>query len=597
MSDSKADKVEQKGVDFNWGVKIQVRDGIKLNATVYKPFGMKEPLPVIFTFTPYIADRFHEWGMYFAKNEYVFAAVDVRGRGNSEGHLEPMVNEGKDGHDVVEWFAKQPWCNGKVTMFGGSYGGFDQWSTLKEFPTHLATILPVASGHPSVDFPWPKNIKASYFIQWMTFTSGVTANGNIFGDSELWNQAFYRMYKEHLPFNTLDKIVGNMSTHFQTWMQHPIPDAYYDAMNPTESDYAKMQCPILTITGHYDGDQNGAMRFYKNHMKYGNPNCTKEHYLLIGPWDHGGTRHPQRHVAGLDFGEPSMINMDKLNKDWYDHGMKGKGVPEFLKKRVTYYVMGPNVWKYADSLEDIPSTPKCVYLSSDNGKANDVFKSGSLLMEKPGNIKPDSYVYDPLDTRPGELELKPNPNSNTDQTYALNLFGNGLVYHTEPFEKDIEITGYVKLNAWISMDVPDTDIIASFSEITRDGGSVNLSQDFVRARYRESLRQENLIKPGEINLYTFDAFTFFSRVIAEGSRLRLVISCPNSIQLEKNYNSSKPVAEQSGADAKTAHITLYHDATHPSCLEIPFVFEDMEAAKDVSAGEAPKEKKDLSDNL
>ncbi len=573
MSDNKTGKVEKKGVDFTWGLKIPMRDGIKLNATVYKPFGMKEPLPLIVTFTPYVSDRFHEWGMYFAKNEYVFVAVDVRGRGNSEGHLEPMVNEGKDGYDVVEWLAKQPWCSGDVAMFGGSYGGFDQWSTLKEFPPHLKTILPVASGHPSVDFPWPKNIKASYFIQWMTFTSGVAANTNIFGDLELWNSAFYRMYKDHRPFKELDQIAGNHSTHFQTWMQHPVPDAYYDVMNPSEKDFAKIDCPILTITGHYDDDQNGAMAYYKKHMKYGKPEVTKQHYLVIGPWDHAGTRQPQRNVGGLDFGEPSMIDINKLNKDWYDHVLKNKEVPEFLKKRVTYYVMGQNVWKYADSLEDIPAKRRYLYLSSENGEANDVFKSGSLDFDKPQDVKPDSYVYDPLDTRPGELELQPNPNDLTDQTYALNLFGNGLVYHSQPFENDAEITGYVKLYAWISMDVPDTDFIATLSEIKRDGSNVTLTRDFIRARYRESLRQEKLVKPGEINCYTFDAFTFFSRVIAEGSRLRLVFSCPNSIKSEKNYNSGKPVAEESSADARTAHITLYHDAAHQSCLEIPFVEE------------------------
>src|SRR5437867_10321553 len=58
--------------------------------------------------------------------------------GNSGGEFEPFVNEGKDGYDVVEWLAKQPYCNGKVTMWGGSYAGFDQWTVLKEFPPHLA---------------------------------------------------------------------------------------------------------------------------------------------------------------------------------------------------------------------------------------------------------------------------------------------------------------------------------------------------------------------------------------------------------------------------------------------------------------------------
>jgi len=64
----------------------------------------------------------------------VFALVDVRGRGNSGGEFEPFTNEPRDGHDVAEWLAKQPFCDGKVAMWGGSYAGFDQWATVKEFP-------------------------------------------------------------------------------------------------------------------------------------------------------------------------------------------------------------------------------------------------------------------------------------------------------------------------------------------------------------------------------------------------------------------------------------------------------------------------------
>jgi uncharacterized protein len=93
----------------------------------------------------------------------------------------------------------------------------------------------------------------------------------------------------------------------------------------------------------------------------------------------------------------------------------------------------------------------------------------------------------------------------------------------------------------------------------------------IRARHRESLTKEKLVKPGEINRYEFKTFEFFSRRIAKGSSLRLVLSCPNTIQLEKNYNSGGVVAEESGKDARTAHITPYHDATHPSFLEIPVV--------------------------
>jgi hypothetical protein len=79
------------------------------------------------------------------------------------------------------------------------------------------------------------------------------------------------------------------------------------------------------------------------------------------------------------------------------------------------------------------------------------------------------------------------------------------------------------------------------------------------------------VKPGEINKYEFNGFTFFSRGIAKGSRLRLVLNCPNSIFLEKNYNSGKVVASESGKDARIAHVVIYHDEEHPSSLQLPIV--------------------------
>ena len=83
--------------DMKWAVKIPLRDGVSLNATVFQPHGQKEPLPVVLTLTPYIGDSYTDRAMYFAQHGYVFALVDVRGRGNSGGTFEPFVNDAKDG--------------------------------------------------------------------------------------------------------------------------------------------------------------------------------------------------------------------------------------------------------------------------------------------------------------------------------------------------------------------------------------------------------------------------------------------------------------------------------------------------------------------
>ena len=121
------------------------------------------------------------------------------------------------------------------------------------------------------------------------------------------------------------------------------------------------------------------------------------------------------------------------------------------------------------------------------------------------------------------------------------------------------------------MDVPDTDFAVNVYEIKPDGESVFLTGAQMRARYRESPYAEKLVKTGEINRYDFDAFNFFSRRVAKGSRLRLIVSSPNLPLLQKNYNSGGTVAAESKKDARTAHITLYHDAEHPSFLELPIV--------------------------
>jgi predicted acyl esterase len=79
------------------------------------------------------------------------------------------------------------------------------------------------------------------------------------------------------------------------------------------------------------------------------------------------------------------------------------------------------------------------------------------------------------------------------------------------------------------------------------------------------------VPAGRIEKYVFDNFTFFSRRVGKGSRLRLLVRSINATGAEKNYNSGGVVAAETGKDARTAHIALLHDSEHPSALELPIV--------------------------
>lgn len=566
--------------DLRWAVKIPMRDNVELNATLYLPKvsdGSRQKTPVIFTLTPYISDTYHIRGAYFASHGYAFALVDVRGRGNSGGDFEPFANEPRDGHDVVEWLAKQPFCDGKVAMWGGSYAGFDQWATAKEFPPHLSTIVPAAAAHPGLDYPSYNNIGMPYDVQWFTLTSGRAAQDNLFADSKLWRTKFLDAYKKHVAFKDLDSFIGNPSKNFQRILKHPMVDAYYDAMLPTRDQFQKLGLPILTITGQYDGDELGALTFYRDHMANASPEARAKHFLVIGPWDHPGTRTPTDEVAGVKFGRAAIVDLNDLHRQWYDWTMKAGPKPPFLRSQVAYYLLAPGNsgangdWKYVDDFAALVANPKTFYLTSKDGNANGVFRSGALTETRPSDGT-DKFTYDPLDTHRGEFVEGVDPKEKTaalDQTFALSIGSDGLVYHTEPLANETPLIGCPEVTLWLSIDTPDIDLECDLYEVEPDGTTIALWSTLGRLRYRESLREAKLVKPGEILKCDFNPGLFVARRLMKGSRLRLVVTAVNSISWQKNYCSGGVVAEETAKDARTCHVQIYHDATHASTIQLP----------------------------
>jgi len=580
MTPSPSPSASPADYELRWGAKIPMRDKVELNATLYLPKtadGSLQKTPVVFTLTPYVSDTYHPRGAYFASHGYAFALVDVRGRGNSGGDFEPFANEPRDGHDVVEWLAKQPFCDGRVAMWGGSYAGFDQWATTKEFPPHLATIVPAAAAHPGLDYPFYNNVGMTYDMQWLTFTSGRAVQDNLFSDQKFWRTKFLDAYKKHISFKLLDSFVGNPSVNFQRTLKHPTPDAYYDAMVPTREQFQKITLPILTITGQYDGDELGALSYYRDHLANASREARAKHFLIIGPWDHAGTRTPTDQFGGVKFGPAAILDLNDLHRQWYDWTMKAGPKPPFLRNQVAYYLLAPGnsgangEWKYADDFAKLVANPKTFYLASKDGDANGAFRSGTLTEHQPTNGA-DKFTYDPLDTQRGELVEGVDPKDKTagiDQTFALSIGNDGLVYHTDPLPNETPLVGCPEVSLWVSIDTPDVDLECDLYEIQPDGTSVALWSSLGRLRYRDSLRESKLVKPGEIVRFDFNPGLFVARRLMKGSRLRLVVTAVNSTSWQKNYCSGGVVADETAKDARTCHLQIYHDGEHASTIQLP----------------------------
>lgn len=229
--------------------------------------------------------------------------------------------------------------------------------------------------------------------------------------------------------------------------------------------------------------------------------------------------------------------------------------------------MSADEWRYFDRLEEATARSLCLYLHS-TSNPTDVFRSG-VLSPAPASGGPDHYVHDPRDIRHTTLESGVDPGSIADQRMVHAASASQLVYHSDPVENDTEITGFFRLTAWLAIDQADADFGVSVYEIALDGGSVLLSTDTIRARYRESNREAHLVRTADALRYEFEQFSFVSRRLPRGHRLRLVIGALHSIYLQKNYNGGGVVSEESVQDARSVTVRLFHDDAHRSALYVP----------------------------
>lgn len=547
---------------------IPLRDGVNLAATIWRPSDQEKPLPVVLVMTPYISDETQERAVKFAESGYVYVSVDVRGRGTSQGKFTPLYGNGPDGADVIAWLARQPWCDERVVTRGGSYRGMDQWQIMAQHPAHLAAAVPTAAVYPGWDFPQPKGIFGSYTAQWLAFTSGQTGQTHLFGDSLYWQSRFVDAYEHNQPFYKLADLTGTNRDAFLEWLDHPGYDSYWAGFNPKLADYAAIDIPILTITGYFDGDQRGALRYYREFMDNASAKAKQHFYLLIGPWDHPGTRHPQEKLGGLTFDKDSVLDIDQLHIDFFNWILKDGKRPAILSERVNYYVMGANEWRHTASLKDLSDHSLRLYLSSPNGPANDVFHSGYLARTMPPDQPPDTFRDDPLAlqsanellTPPGDDYLAQSP-----EAYKADR----LLYTSDSLDEPVTIAGVMKLLANISLDTPDADVWAGVDAILPDGRTLVLGQDMLRGRFRHDMSKAELVTPGEIEPWRFDGFRFTVRELPKGARLRVVLAPMNTPDWQKNYNSGWRIGYETAKDARAATISVHLDSRHPSYLELP----------------------------
>jgi hypothetical protein len=230
-------------------------------------------------------------------------------------------------------------------------------------------------------------------------------------------------------------------------------------------------------------------------------------------------------------------------------------------------MMGADEWRYAASLETASSgKEETFFLSAPEGTPEDVFHSGRLLPKPPSAEPPAMLVSDPRELP--ELEAAKNASAE-DLTSQFRAFQKrALNFHSEPFKRDTEVAGHIRLTLIVQADAPDFDLWAQLLVVFPDGSGVHLGEDIRRARFRHGPFQQELLKPEEVVEIPFE-FLWTARRIPAGARLRLTVAPLNSPNYQKNYNSGGRMGYETLKDARTALIRIFHDGAHASRLMLP----------------------------
>jgi putative CocE/NonD family hydrolase len=577
------------GYDIEMSRLIPVQDGNALEAWITKPSHLAVKVPSILSLTQYDIDggRHGDSAGYYARRGYAFVQAYVRGRGRSGGVKSDNLGAsvGRDGYDLVEWIAAQPWSDGRVVMFGGSYVGMTQWRTATQVPPHLAAIAPYAAIYPGWDIPNTNGIPQAWTAVIVGYVAGRSLNSGFLRNQAYWQGKMLEQYAAYSPFNELGDAIGIADDDWSMqdergkkislmsmWLDHVGDAAFNLAAEPKPADYARMKFPVLTVTGYYDDDQPGALRYYRAHVANAPAEAVARHYLVIGPWDHSGSQEPSGVIEGVPIPEPAVVDMPKLHADWYDFALDRGPRPALLRNKVAYFMLGANQWRYSNTLKTASSGNELSFFLSDfAGTPRDVFHSGHLAARAQASEPPAVIVSDPHELP--ELELA-NYAAKEDLTSQFRAFQKRAVtFHSEPFAHDTEVAGQMRLTLVCEADAPDFDLWAQVLMVLPDGSSVRLGEDIRRARFRNGQFNEKLIKPREIVEIPFE-FNWLARRIPAGARLRLTVAPLNSPNFQKNFNTGGRIGYEKLSDAQIANIKIFHDAKRASRLTLPLAAPD-----------------------
>jgi len=554
--------------DEEW---VEIEPGVSLYTRIYLPGpGI---YPVILIRTPYgipepgvipDPDDLTTWP-HQVLNGYAFVEQDTRGRYSSGGIDRLFYDEGPDGYKTIDWIASQPWCNGKIGISGGSATGITTYLAAGEnHPNLIAALSYVASANLYNDVTFDGG---AYRADSMIWSYGQTVGG--LSLSHMLSVAPPSEWVTHLTnignnlydlYTHTSLVPGYRAVDSSTWMNLPLigGDPSYSIMqpfgdeilsHPSQDEFRdeinvldKIDIPMLHVGGWFDFFSRSTLDAFVSLQDKGNQK------FFMAPGTHGG-------LGALPY-DPYY--------DWFDYWLKEEDTGIMDEPSFSYYCFGADEWRWADQwpLEDIKYTN--YYLHNDGVLNTHRWSHGTLF---------ESYVYNPLDPVPtwGGRNLG-LPAGSLDQRPVQAGRSDILFYTSDVLEEDMEVSGPVKLKLSVSSNCTDTDFTAKLIDIypDPDGSAMLVLDNILRARYRESMSDPVLMKPGKIYDITINLGDI-SYIFKAGHRIQIDISSSNFPKYDRNLNTGGDLYTEVDSDIKMALNSIHHHGKHRSYVVLPVI--------------------------
>ena len=549
-------------VEMQLNVRQPMRDGGELSSDIYLPRGAGA-VPTVLMRTPYSnnGDPLIEKARSLANVGYACVLQDCRGRWDSDGEYYPF-REGEDGFDTQEWIGKQPWSNGKIGMAGGSYLGAVQWRSAPHRSPSLTCIVPrviCTDYYSGLVYPGGA-LQLSVLMTWGMRTNARTGQSIAFHE---WGEAF-----RALPLSGMDEAAGRELNFWKDWIAHPAYDSYWEPFND-EENFGEMAVPAFSMGGWYDLYAPQTFSNFNGLLAQGKSPETRQSKLIVGPWPHGLSQSSR--TGEVDFGAHSMVDLEAMEMRWFDYWLKGIDNGIVDEPPIRLFIMGVNRWRDENEWPLARTDWQTWYLHS-GGEANTLIGDGRLSTESPGDEPLDRFDYDPLypvPTKGGNTCCSPEivPWGPYDQR-DVEMRSDVLCYTSEPLDRDLEVTGPIRVILHASTDGQDTDWTAKLVDVGPSGYAMNLCDGILRARCREGFSEPSLVEPGEVYEYEIDVGVT-GNVFRKGHRIRLEISSSNFPRFDRNLNTGKEAG--SDTEPRRASQTVHHSTARPSHIVLPVI--------------------------